>query len=77
VDIANDGEGLLLVPEPATRELEHLPEVLDGDSRTAPKSTRRTMGDDATPRRNEGHKRRKNDEPDTELVGRKDENEQA
>jgi hypothetical protein len=32
VEVAAGGEGLVLIPEPATRELEHLPEAAEPQS---------------------------------------------
>ena len=78
VDVAAGGEGLELIPDPATLELEHLPQVTEGDSGAAPKSfRRRTAADGANERKAEPHAGRNGGEPNKEFAGRKDEDEQV
>jgi hypothetical protein len=45
VEMAAGGEALLLTVEPATRELEHLPDVASADAASGRKSTRRPSTD--------------------------------
>jgi ATP-dependent Clp protease ATP-binding subunit ClpA len=52
VDLANDGESLILISEPTTRELEHLPEIVGSDSAAA--GGHRRSYDDAPNRKPDG-----------------------
>jgi ATP-dependent Clp protease ATP-binding subunit ClpA len=76
VDVAAGGEGLELIPDPATLELEHLPQAGEGESGAAPQSFhRRTADDGANERKDEPRVRRNGGEPNKEFAGREDEDE--
>jgi len=67
VEMAAGGESLVLTVEPATRELEHLPEVASSDAASGRKNTRRPSTD--ADRRREGSK---DATDDRELAEQKD-----